>query len=45
MSKHSGDEIEPLRDEQTVRQASTFRRLAPQVTGQSGKLQLFGNLK
>lgn len=35
MSKHSGDEIEPLRDGQTVRKTSTFRRLAPQVTRNS----------
>lgn len=35
MSKHSGDEIEPLRDgQQTVQiqKISTFRRVAPQVT-------------
>lgn len=32
MSKHSGDEIEPLRDGQTVPKTSTFRRIAPQVT-------------
>lgn len=45
MSKHNGDENEPLRDEQTaqIQKISTFRRLAPQVTKKSYLLDFHFN--